>query len=53
MMGIMGTILPMPAMKGPISLVMTASIIGHIVYGIVVVRTIGDAYCANNSCETK
>jgi uncharacterized membrane protein YagU involved in acid resistance len=53
MMGIMGAILPMPTVHGPVALVMTASIIGHIIYGIVVVRTIGDAYCANNSCEKK
>jgi uncharacterized membrane protein YagU involved in acid resistance len=53
MMGIMGAILPMPTMEDSVALVMTASIIGHIVYGIVVVRTIGDAYCADNSCEIK
>ncbi|MCX6204640.1 MAG: hypothetical protein NTZ19_00115 [Bacteroidetes bacterium] len=40
MMGILGTILPMPEMEGSMVLIMIGSISGHIVYGIALSKTI-------------
>lgn len=39
MMGIMGAMLPMPKMEGSMVLTMVGSLLGHIVFGIAVVKT--------------
>ena len=53
MMGIMGTMLPMPKMEGSMTLTFIGSLMGHIIFGMAVAKTVGDTYCANNSGETK
>ena len=40
MMAIMGAMLPMPKMEGSIMLMMIGSIIGHVIYGMSVSRTV-------------
>ncbi len=40
LMAIMKTMLPMPDMVGPLILIMMGSIIGHIIYGVVVAKMI-------------
>lgn len=49
MMGILGAFLPMPAMEGSMALVLVASLIGHIIFGIVVVQSAGTSFCAESS----
>lgn len=53
MLGIMGTILTMPPMDGSMAATTIASILGHIVFGITVAKTVGDSYCATSACATK
>lgn len=53
MMAIMGMMMPMPAMEGSIMLTMIGSLMGHIIFGMAVSKTVGDAYCSTKSCETK
>jgi len=43
MMSIMGTIMPMPIMEGAMILTVIGSLIGHIVYGISVAKTVGNS----------
>jgi len=43
MMSIMGAIMPMPTMEGAMILTVIASLIGHIVYGISVAKTVGNS----------
>ena len=40
MMAIMGAMLPMPKMEGSMMLIMIGSIIGHVIYGMSVSRTV-------------
>ena len=40
MLAIMGVMLPIPKMEGSIMLIMTGSIIGHIIYGMAVSKTV-------------
>lgn len=53
MMAIMGSMMPMPAMEGSMILIMMGSLMGHIIFGMVVSKTVGDTYCSSKSCETK
>lgn len=53
MMAIMGAMMPMPAMEGSMMLTMIGSLMGHIIFGMAVAKTVGNAYCADNSCQTK
>ena len=49
MLAIMGAMLPMPKMEGSMMLTMIGSLIGHIVFGMAIAKTVGETYCANNS----
>ena len=40
MLAIMGVMLPMPKMEGSIMLIMTGSVIGHVIYGMAVSKTV-------------
>lgn len=53
MMAIIGMMMPMPKMEGSMMLMMIGSIIGHIVFGMSVAKTVGDTYCINGACSTK
>lgn len=53
MMGIMGQVFPMPKMEGSMILTFIASLMDHIIFGMVVVKIIGESYCLNTSCKTK
>lgn len=53
MMAIMGAIMPMPKMEGSMMLTMIGSLMGHILFGMAVSKTVGNAYCADKVCETK
>lgn len=52
MMAIMGMIFPMPKMEGSMMPMMIGSLMGHIIFGMTVAKTVGDSYCADNSCKT-
>jgi len=43
MMSIMGTIMPMPKMEDSMIFTVIGSLIGHIVYGITVAKTVGNS----------
>jgi len=45
MMGIMGAVLPMPKMEGSLALVAIGSLMGHIIFGMAVSKTVGNVYC--------
>ncbi|MDR0792330.1 MAG: DUF1440 domain-containing protein [Chitinophagaceae bacterium] len=45
-MAIMGAVKPMPAPEGSKMLAIMGSLIGHIIYGIAVAKTVGDSYSA-------
>ncbi len=53
MMAIMGTMVQMPKMEGSKILTMIGSLLGHIIFGLIVSKSVGLAYCSNKSCETK
>ncbi|GGG96527.1 hypothetical protein GCM10011416_12910 [Polaribacter pacificus] len=53
MMGVMGMMLPMPKMEGSMALTAMGSLVGHIIFGMVVAKIVGDTYCANGTCKTK
>lgn len=53
MMGIMGMIMPMPKMEGSMILTAMGSLIGHIIFGMAVAKTVGETYCNSGNCETK
>lgn len=42
MMAIMGAMMPMPAMEGSKVLMMIGSLIGHLIFGMAVAKTVGD-----------
>lgn len=53
MMAIMGMMMPMPTMEGSMVLTAIGSLIGHIIFGMAVAKTVGETYCVNNFCDTK
>lgn len=53
MMKMMGMIMPMPKMEGSMILMAMGSLIGHIIFGMAVAKTVGETYCSNGSCEPK
>lgn len=53
MMAIMGMIMPMPKMEGSMIPMMVGSLMGHIIFGMTVAKVVGNAYCADKTCETK
>lgn len=53
MMVILEMMMPMLAKEGSMVLTMIGSLIGHIIFGMAVSKTIGDTYCSPKSCETK
>jgi hypothetical protein len=48
-LAILGTIFPMPPMEGSMVMMMAGSILGHIVFGVAVSKTIGHALCTEKS----
>lgn len=53
MMGIMGMMMPMPEMEGSMFLTAIGSLMGHIIFGMAVAKTVGDTYCSSGTCKTK
>lgn len=53
MMALMGMRMPMPAMEGSMMLTMIGSLMGYIIFGMAVSKTVGDTYCSSKSCEKK
>ena len=53
MMKMMGMMIPMPKMKGSLMLTIMGSLMGHIIFGMAVAKTVGNSYCDDKSCETK
>ncbi|SHI85989.1 DUF6789 family protein [Pseudozobellia thermophila] len=53
MMGTMGMMMSMPKMEGPMVLNAIGSLVGHIIFGMAVAKTLGEAYSVNGSCATK
>lgn len=53
MMAIMGAMMPMPKMEGSMMLTIIGSLMGHIIFGMAVAKTVENTYCADNSCATK
>jgi hypothetical protein len=45
MLGIMGMMFPMPKMEGSMVLTAMGSLMGHVIFGMAVAKTVGDAYC--------
>lgn len=52
-MFLMGKMMTMPTMEGSMMAMMIGSLMGHIVFGMAVAKTVGTAYCNTNSCNTK
>jgi uncharacterized membrane protein YagU involved in acid resistance len=52
-MAIMGAMFPMPAPEGSMMLMMIGSLMGHIIFGMAVSKTIGDTYCITKQSEVK
>lgn len=48
MMAIMGMMMPMPTMEGSMVLTAIGSLMGHIIFGMAVAKTVGETYCMNN-----
>ncbi len=53
MMAIIGAIMPMPKIENSLILTMTGSLIGHLIFGMAVSKTVGNVYCSDKSCEPK
>ena len=53
MMGIMGMMMPMPKIEGSMALIAIGSLMGHIIFGMAVAKTVGETYCASSTCKTK
>lgn len=49
----MGTMEQTPKMEGSMILTMIGSLLGHIIFGITVSKSVGLTYCSNKSCATK
>ena len=49
MMAIMGAIIPMPETEGSMMLTMIGSLIGHIIFGMAVSKTVGDIPCKSST----
>lgn len=45
MMAIIGVLMPMPKMEGSMMMILLGSLIGHIIFGIAVSKTVGDISC--------
>ncbi|MBS1740475.1 DUF6789 family protein [Elizabethkingia miricola] len=45
-------IMPTPKMEGSMVLIAIGSIMGHIIFGIAVTLTAGNAYCSKKCCQT-
>ena len=52
-MAAIGAMMQMPNMQGSKILSMGGSLIGHVIFGMVVSKTVGNAYCAGKACETR
>lgn len=50
-MAIMGAMVSMPMMEGSMFLIMAGSLIGHVIYGVSVSKTVGESYCLKHSCS--
>lgn len=53
MMKFMGKMMPMPKMEGSMMLAAFGSLMGHIIFGMAVAKTVGETCCENNTCESK
>lgn len=53
MMAIIGAIMPMPKIENSLILTMTGSLMGHLIFGMAVSKTVGNVYCSDKSCEPK
>ena len=53
MMAILSAMIPMSAMEGSKVLLMMGSLMGHIVFGLAVAKTVGDVSYANQSSDIK
>ncbi|WP_299778878.1 DUF6789 family protein [uncultured Formosa sp.] len=53
MMALMGMMMPMPEMEGSKVLTAIGGLMGHIIFGMAVAKTVGDTYCNSGSCQTK
>lgn len=53
MMAIMGMMMPMPKMEGSMVLMAIGSLMGHIIFGMAVAKTVGETYCSSGTCATK
>lgn len=51
MMAVMKSMMPMHSMKGPMMMTMIGSLMGHIIFGIAVSKTIGNSYCSNKTTK--
>jgi len=53
MMAIIGAVMPMPKTEGPIMMTMLGSLMGHIIFGMVVSKTVESVYYASIDSELK
>ena len=53
MMGVMGMVFPMPKMEGSMALIAIGSLMGHIIFGMAVAKTVGETACSTGACKTK
>ena len=53
MMGIMGMMMPMPKMEGSMVLMAIGSLMGHIIFGMAVAKTVGETYCNSETCKSQ
>ena len=49
-MAVMGTIMPMPKMEGSMMLTVIGSLMGHIIFGMTISKTMGNTYCSSKTC---
>lgn len=50
-MAIMGAMVAMPILEGSMFLMMAGSLIGHVIYGVSVSKTVGESYCSKQYCS--
>jgi len=53
MMRVMGMMMPIPKMEGSMVLMAIESLMGHIIFGMAVAKTVGETYCNSRTCKTK
>ena len=46
-------VMPMPKMEGSMMLTVIGSLMGHIIFGITVSKTVENTCCSSKTCETK